>query len=305
MSYRLGCFGVLNLEDMDSPLYLCDGGIELRQQEKYDFYNDRRPDFSGYLFQYTLRGTGYFQKVGKLFTLTPGMGFFASIPENSRYFLIDNVYGNYTAPSGDCTSPPENCITHSDNAPAFWELLYLHFDGPAVRPFADRLNSLCNGVFSLSPDSTPIRMLLLLQERLTTGGHLEKYESGELLYRFLCALLREIENPTGNTRNPLSEKAASLMRQEYALLSGIEELSGRLGISAAHLTRQFSADMGISPLRYLTKLRIQSAMNDLLNSDSDLESIAMRNGFSGSNYFCKVFRKNVGLSPTQYRKSKG
>lgn len=291
MNYRLGCFGVLNLQDMDSPLYLCDGGIELRQQEKYEFYNDRRPDFSGYLFQYTLRGTGYFQKEGELFKLTPGMGFFASIPEGSRYFLSDHAYGN-------CTSP-------SENHPAFWELLYLHFDGPAVRPFADRLNSLCNGVFSLSPDSAPIRMLLLLQERLTTGGHLEKYESGELLYRFLCALLREIETPTGSNKNPLSEKAASLMRQEYANLSGIEELSGRLGISAAHLTRQFSSDMGITPLRYLTKLRIQSAMNDLLNSDSDLESIALKNGFSGSNYFCKVFRKNVGLSPNKYRKSKG
>lgn len=291
MSYRRGCFGVLNLEDMDSPLYLCDGGIELRQQEKYDFYNDRRPDFSGYLFQYTLGGQGYFQKAGKTHVLTAGMGFFASVPEDSRYFLQD-------AASGKCTFS-------SEDGSAFWELLYLHFDGPAVLPFAHRLDTLCNGVFSLPEDSVPIRMLLLLQERLTTGGHLEKYEGGEFLYRFLCALLRAIEQPKNNSGNPLSEKAVSLMHREYAVLSGIEELSSRLGVSAAHLTRQFSAEMGITPLRYLTKLRIQSSMNDLLNSDSDLETIALKNGFSGSNYFCKVFRKNVGISPTQYRKSKG
>ena len=45
-------------------------------------------------------------------------------------------------------------------------------------------------------------------------------------------------------------------------------------------------------------------MNDLLNSDADLETVARRNGFAGGNYFCKVFRRVVGLSPTQYRRLK-
>ena len=62
--------------------------------------------------------------------------------------------------------------------------------------------------------------------------------------------------------------------------------------------------MGISPIRYLTKLRLEAAMNDLLNSDADLETVARRNGFAGGNYFCKVFRRVVGLSPTQYRRLK-
>ena len=86
MSYRRGCFGVLNLEDMDSPLYLCDGGIELRQQEKYDFYNDRRPDFSGYLFQYTLGGQGYFQKAGKPMFLQPEWVFSHLFPKTADIF---------------------------------------------------------------------------------------------------------------------------------------------------------------------------------------------------------------------------
>lgn len=270
------CFGVLNIDEQDSPLLLYDGGIELRQREKYDFNNADRPDFKGYLFQYTLGGEGYFQQNGITTALPPGTGFLVPVPGNSRYFL------------GELP----------------WELLYLHFDGAAAQPLVQRITALTGGILHLSPESSPIHMLLNLQNRLTSGGHLAKYEGGEFLYQFLCALLREIEQPKGKSVPPLVERASGLMQSEYAALSGVEELAQRLHVSTAHLTRQFSACMGISPIRYLTKLRLEAAMNDLLNSDADLETVARRNGFAGGNYFCKVFRRAVGLSPTQYRRLK-
>lgn len=276
MHRNRSCFGVLNLDEQDSPFLLYDGGIELRQQEKYDFNNADRPDFKGYLFQYTLGGEGYFQQDGETTALPPGTGFLVPVPGNSRYFL------------GELP----------------WELLYLHFDGAAAQPLVRKITVLTGGILRLSPDSSPIHMLLNLQNRLTSGGHLAKYEGGEFLYGFLCALLREMEQPGGSSVSPLVERASGLMQAEYATLSGVDELAQRLHVSTAHLTRQFSAYMGVSPIRYLTKLRLEAAMNDLLNSEDDLETIARRNGFAGGNYFCKVFRKAVGLSPTQYRRLK-
>ena len=276
MHRNRSCFGVLNLDEQDSPLLLYDGGIELRQQEKYAFNNADRPDFKGYLFQYTLGGEGYFQQNNKATALPPGTGFLVPVPGNSRYFLGEHP----------------------------WELLYLHFDGAAAQPLVQKITALTGGILHLLPDSPPIHMLLNLQNRLTSGGHLAKYEGGEFLYGFLCTLLREMEQPGGKSVSPLVERASGLMQAEYATLSGVDELAQRLQVSTAHLTRQFSACMGVSPIRYLTKLRLEAAMNDLLNSEADLETVARRNGFAGGNYFCKVFRKAVGLSPTQYRRLK-
>ena len=53
-----GTFGFLNPGQLaEEPLMLLDFGIEKRQSEKYDFYNDDR-DYDGFLFQYTFQGEG-------------------------------------------------------------------------------------------------------------------------------------------------------------------------------------------------------------------------------------------------------
>ncbi|MFR8340635.1 MAG: hypothetical protein ACLVAW_30330 [Eisenbergiella massiliensis] len=56
-----GTFGFLNPGQLaEEPLMLLDFGIEKRQSEKYDFYNDDR-DYDGFLFQYTFQGEGVFE----------------------------------------------------------------------------------------------------------------------------------------------------------------------------------------------------------------------------------------------------
>lgn len=58
--------------------------------------------------------------------------------------------------------------------------------------------------------------------------------------------------------------------------------------------------MKLTPMQYLTRLRIQSGMYDLLNTEDDLETIAKKNGFSNANYFGKVFRKQAGVKPVSF-----
>lgn len=91
------------------------------------------------------------------------------------------------------------------------------------------------------------------------------------------------------------------MLKEYNTLEGVDEVAKRLGISQEHLTRSFKTEQGIPPVRYLTNLRIQAAMNDLLDTEDLIQDIALRTGFSNGNYFSKVFRKYAGMSPGEYR----
>lgn len=158
---------------------------------------------------------------------------------------------------------------------------------------------------SLDESSPPIRMALHLQKRLTNGERLQKYEGGEFLYRFLCALLRETEHPAAQKKSSAVQRAAEIMEEEYQRLTGIEELAARLNLSPEHLSRAFKDEMGSAPLSYLTGLRLQSAMNDLLGTEWSIDGIARKNGFSNGNYFAKIFRKHVGISPGSYRESNG
>lgn len=279
MEYKTGHFGVLNLDHMEGePLRLLDGGIERRCREDYDYTNDVRQDYGGYLIQYTLRGTGRYCRKDREWILEEGMAFLVSFPEDSRYYIPQNQKGE-------------------------WEFWYLHFDGPAAEAFAAYLKEVCGGVFYMRQDSEPVRLVMRMIRRLTSGGRLQKYEGGEFLYRFLCCVLREVEQPFAEW-DSLAGKGARIMEEEYCSLGSVEEVAERLHISQAYFSRIFRQEMGITPIEYLTRLRLQGAANDLLNTGDVLEDIAVRNGFSGGNYFCKVFRRYMGMSPVEYRKSR-
>ena len=100
---------------------------------------------------------------------------------------------------------------------------------------------------------------------------------------------------------PLVETAIEDIRQNYAGLYGVEELSERLGVSKSHLVRTFTAAVGVPPGRYLTTVRVEAAMRLLLHREYTLDVIASLCGFSGANYLCRVFKKETGQSPAQWR----
>ena len=104
---------------------------------------------------------------------------------------------------------------------------------------------------------------------------------------------------------PLVEAAIEDIRQNYAGLYGVEELSERLGVSKSHLVRTFTAAVGVPPGRYLTTVRVEAAMRLLLHREYTLDVIASLCGFSGANYLCRVFKKETGQSPAQWRAMAG
>ena len=91
------------------------------------------------------------------------------------------------------------------------------------------------------------------------------------------------------------------MRENYAGLYGVEELSESLGVSKSHLVRVFKAAVGIPPGQYLTEVRIEAAKQLLCHREYSLEVIASLCGFSGANYLCRVFKKVTGQSPASWR----
>lgn len=100
---------------------------------------------------------------------------------------------------------------------------------------------------------------------------------------------------------PLVAEALVQMRENYARLYGVEELSESLGVSKSHLVRSFSAAMGIPPGQYLTQVRIDAAKQLLIHREYPLEVVASLCGFSGANYLCRVFKKLTGQSPAAWR----
>lgn len=98
----------------------------------------------------------------------------------------------------------------------------------------------------------------------------------------------------------LVEAALGILEEEFATLDGIEEVADRLGVTSNHLIRQFTNYVGLSPGRYLKLRRLDYAKELLSQSDISVTLVAELSGFSGANYFAKAFRKETGMSPSEY-----
>lgn len=74
-------------------------------------------------------------------------------------------------------------------------------------------------------------------------------------------------------------------------------------ISPSYLSRQFKEQMGISPLSYLSSLRIAKSRELLVNSDETITKIAEKCGFLSNEVFIRSFKKETGITPGEFRKS--
>ena len=129
-------------------------------------------------------------------------------------------------------------------------------------------------------------------------GHHGRMTS-QLVFALLCELADA--DSAAPALPPLVQAAIEDIRANYAGLYGVEELSERLGVSKSHLVRTFTAAVGVPPGKYLTTVRIEAAQRLLLHREYTLDVVASLCGFSGANYLCRVFKKETGQSPAQWR----
>jgi AraC-like DNA-binding protein len=282
MQYQPGNFGFIPTDCIaKQSLSINDLGVEYRKSEDYRYENSSRGEYQGYVLQYTLDGYGIYENQGILYKLTKGKAFLIEFPEESQYYL----------PSDDSD---EN----------HWTFFYLHFSGPAVEPFFTRIRELSGPIIELGVDSLPISLFFELYEALHHQKQLERYIGSEWLYRFLISLLRNVEFPSTRKLSPHVASAIDWMKRNYTKQVNLEELHQEIGVSYSHLTRQFCKEQGISPVQFLTHIRLEQGMKLLLGTNLSIDEIAEACGFSSANYFIKVYKKVLHTTPGEYRRQR-
>ncbi len=95
-------------------------------------------------------------------------------------------------------------------------------------------------------------------------------------------------------------KAVVYIHAHYAEPITRRDVADFVGLSERHLTRCFRQEMGITPITYLNRFRINQAKVLLVAGKKVITEIALDVGFSSSGYFTRVFRQEVGVSPSAF-----
>ncbi|MEK8215099.1 MULTISPECIES: response regulator transcription factor [unclassified Paenibacillus] len=82
---------------------------------------------------------------------------------------------------------------------------------------------------------------------------------------------------------------------------GIEEVANKIGISGSYFCLLFKNRFAMTFVEYVTQQRIEAAKFMLASSDKSITAISSGVGYQERRYFTKVFQKQTGMSPKEYR----
>ncbi len=128
----------------------------------------------------------------------------------------------------------------------------------------------------------------------------------ELLVLVCRAMSLEDSGQQASTRSEQGVwEAIEKIRDNLVNPPSVAQLSALLGISEPTLRSQFRRKTGLTPLEFVTSLRIEKAKMMLRDTNMGVTQIASHLGFSTSQYFATVFLKTTGQTPREYRKAIG
>ena len=175
-----------------------------------------------------------------------------------------------------------------------------------LEPYYAQNHHFCSRLHLKPEDFTSIRKLLaeMIYE------HTEKKDSWQtLLYaKFiqLCTILSRLYQDYGKDHSSDVVKLATTVayiEKNYCCNISLADLAHLSGYSERQFHRLFQSAFSKSPSLYITSLRLQKAQLLLKNSTLPVGEISWNCGYRDQNYFSRIFKKYVGLTPTEYRQN--
>lgn len=116
------------------------------------------------------------------------------------------------------------------------------------------------------------------------------------------ALLAEVSGGEHAPHSQVIDEALGFIDRHHAdPLFGIASLAAHLKVHRATLARNFTQQVGVSPMEYLVSVRVQRALALLKTTSLNITEIAYRSGFSDPNYFSRSSKRATGQTPSEFR----
>lgn len=263
------------LNDVEHPVVRLNAvGKERCSTGAYFWDNRNRPEC--YLFQYTLSGSGTVMIDGEAKIVEKGTGFFLKMPGPERYYFDEE----------------------KNVAP--WEFIYMLFECGAAEEYCRYIENHLGRMITLPVYSGAVEWMFEIHAQAKRPNQ-NPFLLGGMVFSFLCALCG-VGKEKEKAQSPLIVSAKACMEEVFRQPVGISDVASACHVSQSHLSREFYKVTGVKPSEYMTKLRLKKAVDMLGSTSVQLAQVSEECGFSSANYFQKVFKKHMGMSPAQFRK---
>lgn len=145
-------------------------------------------------------------------------------------------------------------------------------------------------------------------ERRYIWKEIDRLPSLDLLEEYLLASVDSLD-PELESEETGTKKLREIVQYTYAHFHekgfGIHAISEHVKLSETYLCSYFKKQCGRTIKEFITETRLQKAKELLSDPDMKLFEVANRLGFADANYFTTFFKRNTGMTPTEYREKVG
>lgn len=122
----------------------------------------------------------------------------------------------------------------------------------------------------------------------------------EILNRIEDVLARS--KRLGSETQKLVQQAMGFIHEHFKEPISRADIASSLSINEQYLSRCFNKEMGIGPMVYLSRYRIEQAKRLLESGSLSITQVAMEVGMSSQSYFSRVFQEETGVTPSAYQR---
>lgn len=145
-----------------------------------------------------------------------------------------------------------------------------------------------------------------LLETVTEKPRGYELETKALLFHLFFTLYQYVPYQKQNKEHEaITDKlkiALQYVQDHYREPLTVLELAGMCGFSEYHFMRFFKKHMNMTCIEYINQYRLDMASRQLTESDLPITTIALENGFNNVSYFNRVFKKEFGMTPKEFRR---
>ena len=117
----------------------------------------------------------------------------------------------------------------------------------------------------------------------------------------LAIVGNQIVIQSDNSEPPMITKAKNFIREHHTEDLSLPQVAQFANASPFHFCKLFKRSTGLTFTKFLSRVRIESSKNLLINPQLRVSEVAYEVGFQSLTHFNRVFQKLLGQSPTEYR----